>query len=68
MGRFGDAVSAMTHFGDIICVSGGSGGVAPQKKVVAELSCRRNVLDPLIMILIYNSLTYEHVSFTYIFV
>ena len=46
MGRFGDAVSAMTHFGDIICVSGGSGGRSPPEKVVAELSCRRNVLDP----------------------
>ena len=44
MGRFGDAISAMGHFGDRNRVSGGSGG--RPEKVVAELSCRRKVLDP----------------------
>ena len=48
MGHLGDAVSAMGHLGDRKCVSGGSGGRSPPEKVVAELSSRRNVLDPIV--------------------
>ena len=50
MGRFGDAISVMGRFGDRIGVSGGSGGRSPPEKVVAELSGRRNVLDPRIFL------------------